>query len=205
MTGSDDGDRDDNRRHFLLTGLAAAGIAAACTVCPRASQAWAAPPGMAANRGPEAGDRFVFQDGPHAGRMIRPRHLRAGAAPILAWPYDVHSRTPRNGTPFNEILLLRLDAHGRRQDPVSRATGGIVAFSATCTHASCAVTEWLAHRHLLHCPCHGSQYDPAQNAKVVFGPAPRPLPRLAIELVAGTIRAAGGFTQPLGGQMSRAD
>jgi Rieske Fe-S protein len=145
------------------------------------------------------GDRFVVVEGPRAGRIIRPQDLKPGARPILAWPFDVEARVARNGTVMNELLLLRLRVPDRAHDPIARRLGGIIAFSAICTHAGCAVTDWLPRRHLLHCLCHGSEYDPAQDAKVVFGPAPRPLPRLPIAVEHGALVVAGGFTDRVGG------
>jgi Rieske Fe-S protein len=46
-----------------------------------------------------------------------------------------------------------------------------VAFSSACTHQGCTVEPDGTK---LACPCHGSVYD-AQTAKVLSGPAPRPL------------------------------
>lgn len=83
---------------------------------------------------------------------------------------------------------------------------GVVAYSKICTHAGCAVSLYrkptfadVQPRPALVCPCHYSTFDPAQNGKVLFGPAGRPLPRLPLEVDGdGNLRAAGNFNGPVG-------
>ncbi len=60
--------------------------------------------------------------------------------------------------------------------------GDIVAFSATCTHAGCAVTE--VRDGLIRCPCHGSTFD-ITTGQPTGGPANGPLPGIAVT-VSGT-------------------
>jgi ubiquinol-cytochrome c reductase iron-sulfur subunit len=49
------------------------------------------------------------------------------------------------------------------------------------------------------CPCHQSTFDIADSGKVVFGPAARGLPQLAITVDGeGYLVARQGFTAPVG-------
>lgn len=74
----------------------------------------------------------------------------------------------------NPAVLVHLDS------------GDFVAYSAVCTHQQCTVAYQKSSGNLA-CPCHGSIYDPAKNAEVVNGPAPRPLPEIPIEMKNGKI------------------
>lgn len=61
---------------------------------------------------------------------------------------------------------------------VTQPTAGqFAAFSATCTHQGCAVTE--IGDGLITCTCHGSQYS-VTDGSVQQGPAEQPLPPVAI-------------------------
>ena len=59
---------------------------------------------------------------------------------------------------------------------------GIVAYSKICTHVGCPVALYEQQTHHLLCPCHQSQFDMTHEAKVIFGPAKRPLPQLPITI-----------------------
>jgi ubiquinol-cytochrome c reductase iron-sulfur subunit len=106
------------------------------------------------------------------------------------------------------VVVVRVDPRTLHLVPERRgwAPQGILAFSQICTHAGCAVTlfrypvdEQTSKGPALVCPCHYSTFDPADNGKVLFGPAGRPLPRLPLEVDAeGNLRAAGNFNAPPG-------
>jgi len=57
---------------------------------------------------------------------------------------------------------------------------GILCFSKICTHVGCPISLWEQQTHHLLCPCHQSTFDLADNGKVIFGPAHRPLPQLPL-------------------------
>jgi len=69
--------------------------------------------------------------------------------------------------------------------------GTFVAYDAICTHEGCTV-DYDPGAEVLYCPCHGAEFDPAEHARVVQGPARRPMPELPliVDPVSGTISLA---------------
>ncbi len=63
--------------------------------------------------------------------------------------------------------------------------GQVLAFSARCTHAGCAVAP--AGKQLV-CPCHRSAFDGATGA-VLRGPASQPLPAVAVAVAGDEVVA----------------
>lgn len=57
---------------------------------------------------------------------------------------------------------------------------GILCYSKICTHVGCPIALWEQQTHHVLCPCHQSTFDLADNGKVIFGPAARPLPQLPL-------------------------
>jgi ubiquinol-cytochrome c reductase iron-sulfur subunit len=74
-----------------------------------------------------------------------------------------------------------------------------VAYSKICTHAGCPISLYEQQTHHLLCPCHQSTFDMARDAKVIFGPAARPLPQLQIKVDSkGYLYAVGPYSQAVG-------
>jgi len=105
------------------------------------------------------------------------------------------------------LVVVRLPKH---ELDLGEMTGydadGIVAYSAICTHAGCAVTLYrvptfapVEPKPALVCPCHYSTFDPARAGKVLFGPAGRRLPMLPLHVDGGGfVRAEGNFNDVVG-------
>lgn len=86
--------------------------------------------------------------------------------------------------------------------------GDIVAFSQICQHLGCDVgyvptngspscdTSYTAAGPEAYCCCHGSVYDLTNEAKVIGGPAPRPLPQVILEVDSSGNIYATGMTPP---------
>jgi ubiquinol-cytochrome c reductase iron-sulfur subunit len=76
---------------------------------------------------------------------------------------------------------------------------GIVAYSKICTHVGCPVALYEQTTHHILCPCHQSTFDAARGAKVLFGPAARPLPQLPLSTDAeGFLIATSDYHEPVG-------
>ena len=79
------------------------------------------------------------------------------------------------------------------------AVDGILCYSKICTHVGCPISLYEKKTHHLLCPCHQSTFDLADAAKVVFGPAARPLPQLPLMVDQdGYLVAQSDFKEPVG-------
>jgi ubiquinol-cytochrome c reductase iron-sulfur subunit len=99
------------------------------------------------------------------------------------------------------VLLMRLEPSDLKVSPGREDWNyqGIVAYSKICTHVGCPVALYEQETHHLLCPCHQSQFDITEEAKVIFGPAKRPLPQLPITVDdEGYLVARSDFTEPVG-------
>jgi Rieske Fe-S protein len=71
---------------------------------------------------------------------------------------------------------------------LTRGTGDEVhAFTAVCTHLQCTVANVSGGT--INCNCHGSKFD-ATTGAVVQNPATKPLSRIPVTVVDGSIRKA---------------
>jgi ubiquinol-cytochrome c reductase iron-sulfur subunit len=76
---------------------------------------------------------------------------------------------------------------------------GVLCFSKICTHVGCPISLWEQQTHHLLCPCHQSTFDLADNGRVIFGPAARPVPQLPLAVDdEGYLIATSDFTEPVG-------
>jgi Rieske Fe-S protein len=96
----------------------------------------------------------------------RVSEIAAGSVKLFSYP-----------GPNDPCILLR------------RPDGSLAAFSQKCTHLSCAV-YYAAARDRLECPCHEGYFSPA-DGRVLQGPPPRPLPRIALRIDGDEVFAVG--------------
>jgi ubiquinol-cytochrome c reductase iron-sulfur subunit len=194
-----DGGEGISRRGLLVT------AAGACGCCVGAA---ALVP--AASLGPRIGGRLASSPW-RAGRLLVDEDDRPITADRLAVGGLVTAfpQGAEKGDLAAAVVVVRVDPADMR--PTARRRGwsprGYVAYSKICTHAGCAVSEFRSPKSptttasgpALVCPCHYSTFDVTRGAKVVFGPAGRPLPQLPLRIDArGRLRAAGALSDKPG-------
>ena len=150
------------------------------------------------NARPQEGDLFVFATGDRKGATITPVDLTIGGPPVTVYPVDAHTQVVRDGSRLNQVLLIRLDLADLPEATRAHAPQGVVAYSAVCTHEGCDIWLWQGEGKTLKCPCHDSEFDPKDGARVITGPAPRRLPTLPLKIIDGVLMAAGGFASRVG-------
>jgi rieske iron-sulfur protein len=192
--------QDPTRRALILTIATTACLASFKSAVAEEDQ-----PGSSER--PQKADLLVFAEGDRAGEEIKPQDLKAGGPPVRAWPKDPKTSVIRKGSRLNEVLVVKLDPAELDEDTRSRAAGGVVAYSAICVHTGCPITAWMkaagGDKDVFKCVCHNSEYDPRQNAQVVFGPAPRRLPALPLVAEDGPLTVAAAFIGKVGAQPAR--
>lgn len=160
--------------------------------------------------GPLFHSRSLYATPWRRGRRLVDRSGRA----ILAADIEMgafYTAYPEGADPnaiASPLVVVRLDPAALQLPPGREgwAPEGILAYSKICTHAGCAVALYrkptfppTQPRPALVCPCHYSTFDPARGAKVLFGPAGRPLPQLPLLIDgSGVLRAAGNYSEAVG-------
>ena len=146
----------------------------------------------------KTGARLVTDPGD---RPIRPSDLEVGAVAQVMPELAPGKERKLEDIAKDAVLLIRLRPSEFQLDAerFSWTYEGIIAFSKICSHMGCAVALYeQTTKHLL-CPCHQSTFDVTRAAKVIFGPAARPLPQLAITVDAdGYLIAKQPFTEAVG-------
>jgi len=136
-------------------------------------------------------------------RKIRPEDIPIGGL-VNAVPANLMHQEELDAN-LNErgkasIILVRMDpADIVSQQGQGWDYQGILAYSKICTHVGCPISLYQQRTHHLLCPCHQSTFDLADSGNVVFGPAARRMPQLAITVDAdGYLVAQQGFAEPVG-------
>jgi ubiquinol-cytochrome c reductase iron-sulfur subunit len=137
-------------------------------------------------------------------RPIRPDEIPVGGLVATAVPINQREVTEEDGN-FNElaksiIILVRMAPEEIRSQQIEDGDyQGILAFSKVCTHSGCAIALYEQRTKHLLCPCHQSTFDLADDGNVIFGPAARRIPQLAITVDEdGYLVAREGFREPVG-------
>ncbi|TDD16320.1 Rieske (2Fe-2S) protein [Kribbella turkmenica] len=139
-------------------------------------------------------------------RPIKPSDLVVGqlvnAAPANLAPLQEESGVEyQNAKAKAAVIVVRIKPSEIRT-PAGRENwgiDGILCYSKICTHVGCPISLYEQTTHHVLCPCHQSTFDLADGAKVVFGPAARPLPQLPLAVDSeGYLIAQSDFTEPVG-------
>jgi rieske iron-sulfur protein len=182
------------KRRRLLGGLCTLGIG-----MPALSQTGSADDATA-SAAPQAGDLLAFAFGSREGEVISPDDLAIGDEQVFAYPMDPVSGVMRNGNRLNQAVVIRLNTEWLSDETLARSADGVVAYSGVCTHTGCDIELWNAEMNRFQCPCHESQFDPSDGAKVVGGPAPQQLAALPLALDDGRLVVTGDFIGRVGFQ-----
>jgi len=146
----------------------------------------------------KAGTHLVTDPG---NRRIKASDLEVGAvAQVLPEIEDPeHRKLSDIGKDAVLLIRLRPEEFNLEADRLAMTHEGIIAFSKICSHMGCAVALYEQQTKHLLCPCHQSTFDVTRAAKVIFGPAARPLPQLDITVDAeGYLIARQPFSEPVG-------
>jgi Rieske Fe-S protein len=180
--------------------------------CAAGAAAIGGTPALAADARPHLYQRAVLVDG--RGEPLRTKAIPANRNLIFHYPY---ASTPcfllNLGKPAKASAQLRtVDNHPYEWQGGVGARRSVVAYSAICAHKLTYPTRDISfisfraetsarnrHGNVIHCCSEHSQYDPAEGAKVVAGPAPQPLAAILLEhdLKSDEIHAVG----TLGGEL----
>ncbi len=86
-----------------------------------------------------------------------------------------------SAVPTNSAVTFTIPSNGDPGVLIHLNNGKFACFDATCTHAGCPVQFDPSTSYLI-CPCHGAEFDPANNAAVVGGPTNTPLTSVPINI-----------------------
>jgi ubiquinol-cytochrome c reductase iron-sulfur subunit len=143
-----------------------------------------------------------------SGTPIKPSDLEVGslvnAEPAIMYETDSDGQPVLEGTALLQakskaaVIMVRM-----RPEDITPSKGrenwgidGILCYSKICTHVGCPISLYEQQTHHVLCPCHQSTFDLADNGKVIFGPAHRPLPQLPLAVDSeGYIVAVSDFPE----------
>jgi ubiquinol-cytochrome c reductase iron-sulfur subunit len=146
----------------------------------------------------KAGTRLLTDPG---NRPILASDLEVGSVVQVLPAVDHPEERPLSDIAKDPVLLIRLRPEDFQLTPEKFAMTheGIIAFSKICSHMGCAVALYEQQTKHLLCPCHQSTFDVTRGAKVIFGPAARPLPQLDITVDAeGYLVSRAPFNEAVG-------
>ncbi len=88
-----------------------------------------------------------------------------------------------NTLPLGSVMMFKFGS--RPAMLIHHKDNSWVALDAVCTHLGCTV-QYQPGRDVIHCNCHGGEYD-AKTGKNISGPPPRPLRPYVAKVVANDV------------------
>lgn len=142
------------------------------------------------------GTRLVV-DG--TGKPLKASDFNSPGGIITVVPEGAEDNLDEIATGAVLLLNLPVDQMKIKKGRENWHVGGIIAYSKICTHVGCPAALYEQTTHHILCPCHQSTFDALDSAKVLFGPAARPLPQLPIGVDSeGYLIATSDFKEPVG-------
>jgi ubiquinol-cytochrome c reductase iron-sulfur subunit len=139
---------------------------------------------------------IVYSDG----RRVSPNDIQPGGL-VTVFP-GVPGGVQSAASPTLIIRLRPGQTVKARPGQEDFGFGDFIAFSKICTHAGCPASLYEQQTNRILCPCHQSQFEVLRDAKPVFGPATRSLPKLplGVEVIDGRqyFVAKRDFIEPIG-------
>jgi Rieske Fe-S protein len=178
------------RRDLLKSSCVLAGTAALITA-GGSLPAYAEPQKDA----PQIGDVFVFASGPKKGSVVMVDDVVLDANPLSVVAKDPNGAV-REGDNFT-ALLYRVAKDKVPADMAADTVGGLMAYSAMCTHQGCVMTDLhkpidaVDHAFGFICPCHDAIFDPLQEGKNTGGATSATLAYFPIKSDGGKIVISG--------------
>jgi len=151
-------------------------------------------------------EKTTWKSGTHlvtdpGNRRIKATDLEVGAVAQVLPEIEDPEHRKLSDIAKDAVLLIRLrpEEFNLEAEKLAMTHEGIIAFSKICSHMGCAVALYEQQTKHLLCPCHQSTFDVTRAAKVIFGPAARPLPQLDITVDSeGYLVARKPFSEPVG-------
>ncbi|WP_295555336.1 Rieske (2Fe-2S) protein [uncultured Hyphomicrobium sp.] len=135
--------------------------------------------------------------GDKEGQPVTPDDVKVGEPPLLVYPMDPATKTVISSR-ASLLILKRIDEADLDTSTKPHSAGGIVAYSAICTHEGCPISGQHENPRMALCNCHGSTFDLGNNGTVAHGPAVRRLAMLPVTITDGELVVAGKLDGPIG-------
>lgn len=125
--------------------------------------------------------------------------MKVGEAPVIGFPFSAEDEVLRRKNRLNRLLLIELDPATMEEETRERSAGGVLVYSALCTHRGCTIASWKAEEQHFRCHCHLSEFTPLDNARPINGPAKKPLAAVPVTVDdEGFVVATEEFTRKPG-------